>query len=1053
MAVETLGIEFVTQGFAEINSRLDTLDTKMDTLGEQAGKSSNLIQNTLAVTLGNVLAKAAEVATTALISVGQAAIGAFSDSFKLATDFESAMTTLSIAAKSTGLSFDDLSDAAIAVGGDASLVGVSASGAADAMTELFKAGLSNVEVFGDLQGFMAGTTDLSGALRAAIDLAAATELDMVQASELAAVALSTFGGELETEEERAQFIRVAMDNFVKSADASVASVTDLAEALRNVGPTAASFGFSLEDTNNALAILSTRGISGAEAGTALKSMMTNLMRPTDAVKESLKELNVSLFNQDGVMRSLPEIIGDFGNAMEGLTEEQKLNHIQTLAGTFGMKAFSTLLEEGTEGWNEMAAATAEATGIQEQAIAKSQTLAGRFEAFQGVIETLQITIGDAFIPVAKELLVWATELAETFGPVIVGVIEDVVENFTDLAKAMGIDFPWEDIMPPEVADVIYFIIGALDDLGAWWNKNGPKIEKIANDLFDTIKDAATTIVKTTMPVLIRILDRFGKWFDDNEEEIVNVIRIIAGALGILAESVAAMWQVIAPIFEALVNVVLGAVEVILNIIEGDWNEAWDVAQRIVEDAWSGIQDSFLALADWVTSWFGTSWQGVVDQWSDSWDMAGKIVDLAWKNITGAIDDSGKDIGKTLGTIEKNTGNSLTEVSKGIDKFVANVGTNIKNFITNIQEQWQLFWEKVELISKTILESIDMFLREIVSDLFEWLGIEQEEFVERWKVIFEKMQFITEEIWKRIVNFIVDKITSMRDDIVFILENIKENFSNVFDAIVTVVTEKSQQIFDAITNKITEIGEWIITNWSTIKGYGESIINAIRQGIDSVAHKIGDGVKDAIQSINLTIGAVFDKLKSIGADVLDGISTGIKNHWDKLVSALGTVLDNVIGILLNTTSTVYQKSLSAGKAIIDGILQGVQNNIASLVDFITSQVENIVDDIVNALTGGGDSDEDTDLDTGRDDDDTPMAMQQMQTLSLAVQQLATSMQNTTATPFTSSLALESQPVISVPESAVTNNTTTTNNAFNLTTQSVLRPGALEMEFETMSLVSR
>jgi TP901 family phage tail tape measure protein len=40
----------------------------------------------------------------------------------------------------------------------------------------------------------------------------------------------------------------------------------------------------IEDTNNALAILSTRGITGAEAGTALKSMLTNLQRPTTAVR-------------------------------------------------------------------------------------------------------------------------------------------------------------------------------------------------------------------------------------------------------------------------------------------------------------------------------------------------------------------------------------------------------------------------------------------------------------------------------------------------------------------------------------------------------------------------------------------------------------------------------------------------------------------------------------------------------------------------------------------------------------------------------------------------
>ena len=50
------------------------------------------------------------------------------ETVKLAADFESQMAVLSIAAKSSGMSFDELHDAAIAVGGDTRLLGVSATG-------------------------------------------------------------------------------------------------------------------------------------------------------------------------------------------------------------------------------------------------------------------------------------------------------------------------------------------------------------------------------------------------------------------------------------------------------------------------------------------------------------------------------------------------------------------------------------------------------------------------------------------------------------------------------------------------------------------------------------------------------------------------------------------------------------------------------------------------------------------------------------------------------------------------------------------------------------
>ena len=144
---------------------------------------------------------------------------------------------------------------------------VGAQTTAEAITGLYKAGLSTGEIFGDLQGYRAGTTELGGALRASVDLAAASELDMVQASELAAITLASFGGELTTEAERAEFINAAMNNFVQTADGSVASVADLQAAFVNVGPTAAAMGMGVEDVNTALGILSTRGITGSEAGT------------------------------------------------------------------------------------------------------------------------------------------------------------------------------------------------------------------------------------------------------------------------------------------------------------------------------------------------------------------------------------------------------------------------------------------------------------------------------------------------------------------------------------------------------------------------------------------------------------------------------------------------------------------------------------------------------------------------------------------------------------------------------------------------------------------
>jgi len=363
-ATEELGLEVFVEGWRQFEKLLERLDRDIDSTGRSMEKTGGIAGGAFAVALGNIAAKAAMVLVDALFKAGEAVVDFGLDSLQMAADFQGQMAILEIAASSTGLSFDQLHDAALQVGGDTKLIGVNAVDSADAMTGLFKAGLSNVEVFGDLQGYMAGTAELGGALRASIDLAAASELDMVQASDLASIALSSFGSELETETERADFINDAMNNMVQAADASVAEVSGLAEALKMVGPTAGAAGISIEDTNNALALLSTRGIQGSMAGTALDGMLRSLRDVTPQAADTLGELGIEIFDTEGNMYSLVDIIGQFEGALGDSTEAARAAALGAIFTAQGQRSMNTLLGEGVAGWDEMAAATAEAATIQ-----------------------------------------------------------------------------------------------------------------------------------------------------------------------------------------------------------------------------------------------------------------------------------------------------------------------------------------------------------------------------------------------------------------------------------------------------------------------------------------------------------------------------------------------------------------------------------------------------------------------------------------------------------------------------------------------------------------
>jgi len=115
---------------------------------------------------------------------------------KIAGDFEAQTNIMAIAARSSGTSLEDLEAAAIATGADIELVGIDAVQAADAMTEFYKAGLSTSDIFGGADGlnqYLETGSDLAGAFRASVDLAAASDLDLAQSAETVTIAMATFG--------------------------------------------------------------------------------------------------------------------------------------------------------------------------------------------------------------------------------------------------------------------------------------------------------------------------------------------------------------------------------------------------------------------------------------------------------------------------------------------------------------------------------------------------------------------------------------------------------------------------------------------------------------------------------------------------------------------------------------------------------------------------------------------------------------------------------------------------------------------------------------------
>lgn len=804
MANEELGLEVAVDGFRRFMGQMDDMDKAIGRT-EQGWGGMGRMADVATVALGNLAARGIEVVLDGLVRMGEGLVAVTADSVNLAADFQSQVSILGIAARDSGLSFDQLHDAALRVGGDTSLVGVSATSAADAMTGLYKAGLDTTVIFGDLQGYMAGTAELGGALRASIDLAAASELDMVQTSNLAAVALSTFGSNLTTTEEQAQFVNDALNNFVMAADASVADVGDLADALTNVGPTAAAFGFSIEETNAALAILSTRGIRGAEAGTALKSMMTNLMRPTDQVTGALDELGVSLYNADGTMRSLPQIIGDLEGALMGvsevtvvaggrtaeqndqlalartayqqatdaiykhnagirvlseeqlskyvtqqsaanaeiarleaitgtattqlreLTEQQRLEYIQTIAGSYGQNAMNALLSEGVEGWDEMAGAIESAATIQEQAAARSATYQGQVEAMDGAIESLKIGIGEKFLPVLTQLVQGFSGFIEEHGPQIEAVFgrigeflsttlppifERIVSFFVNDVPA-GITVAsgfWEGVLLPALENGRAFIqeniLPVLDQVAEWFQLLLPLAIQVAADYWNNyLLPVINSLAEQWETKLQPALAALWSWL---QEVIPPAIQYLTGVWNTyLAPALAAVGGFLSgtliPILGTLVAWFIEHIPAAIETYVGFW---LGTMQPAMEAVWSFITTNIIPIFETVLDWLAVKLAEGTQTLSTIWEtVLQPALEVVWSFMQDSLFPLLEAISDFLDTV---FGLALTAF--------AGIWQNVLQ--PALEGVWEWFDEKILPVLEEVWEFIKGYVQPVIQNFID-----------------------------------------------------------------------------------------------------------------------------------------------------------------------------------------------------------------------------------------------------------------------------------------------------------------------------------------------
>jgi TP901 family phage tail tape measure protein len=471
---------------------------------ERAASEALLARGIGATGLSALGARGATLAASGEFLIGAAAATAFFKSVQLAAGLEEQLNVFKETAGATADEMERVSEAAKDLGADITLPAVSANDAAEAMTELSKAGLS--------------VDDAIDSARGTLQLATAAQLDNAEAVNITASALNAFGLQ------GIEAVHVA-DLLAGAANEAQGGIGEMGGALSSVASVARQAGLSLEDTIALLTLLAKNGIQGQEAGTALRVALIRLIAPTDRAAKVLHNLDVNVLDAQGHVR--PEIFGDLGKAVEGLGARQRNMALNTIFGTRAIRTQAVLGREGAEGLNAMREATNQAGLAENLAAARTQGFTGKVEALKSGAETLGESLGELTIGPLGTLITDLSTGAEA--------ATNLTEALKKLAKIDLPDFDFGDFGPfsfdfggggTDAGDIFgkAFSIAASKALRAGifttLGPIGPILE--AKSAIDAIRGSSEK-TRFEMGVLKKAFVELGSPLQDDEEFIKRVI--------------------------------------------------------------------------------------------------------------------------------------------------------------------------------------------------------------------------------------------------------------------------------------------------------------------------------------------------------------------------------------------------------------------------------------------------------------------------------------------------------------------------------------------------
>lgn len=680
----------------------EIVETEQDlkNLETQANQSATAVQKIAATgekfkTVGDNISSAGQKLLP--VTAGVTALG--TASVTTAANFESSMSqvqaTMGITkdsmSKVNGQSvntMDTLSKLAKKMGAETAF---SASECAEALNYLALAGYD--------------TEQMCNTLPTVLNLAAAGDIALADASDMVTDAMSALGMGVDEAE-------TMVDQMAKTASTTNTSVAQLGEGILTIGATAKSIKGGTAELNTALGILANNGIKGAEGGTHLRNIILSLQNPTDKAAAQMEALGISVYDSEGNMRSMNDILGDLNKSMDGMTSAEKSNIIGTIFNKTDLSSVNALLANTGSTWDSLQKSITESGGAaQQMADTQLDNLQGQITILKSALEGLAISFGELLMPAIKQIVGWVQKfvdwlnglsegtkktvvtialLAAALGPVLIvigKVISAVGTIMTVVPKIAGVintvKGAFAALNTTMLANPIVLIIAAIAALVAafiylWNNCDG--FRQFWIDLWENVKQVAITVWNAIKEFFSQVWEAIKTIFSTVFEVIKTLVTtyfnlyktIIQTVFNVIKTVITTIWEAIKGVFTTVFNVIKTLVTTYFNIYKTIIQTVLTIIQTVITTVWNTIKTVIITVLNAIKTIFSTVWNAIKT-----------IISAVVSGIKGLITGDFTAVKNSITTIMNTIRSTITTIWNTIRSTVSTVLGAIKGAVTSV----------------------------------------------------------------------------------------------------------------------------------------------------------------------------------------------------------------------------------------------------------------------------------------------------------------------------------------------------------------------------------